>query len=93
MASVKIIFFDIDGTLIDHATGRMSENTILTLKKLQEAGCPDNIDYSKMPAYDDKMEAMLPVIHREIPLKAHVHRADDILLSTPEAGKTEMQDL
>ncbi len=28
--------------------------------------------------YDAKLEAMLPVIHKEIPLKAHVHRADDI---------------
>lgn len=51
---------------------------IIYEKKLQEAGYPDNIDYSKMPAYDDKMEAMLPVIRREIPLKAHAHRADDI---------------
>ncbi len=29
--------------------------------------------------FDFQMEAMLPVIHREIPLKAHAHRADDIL--------------
>lgn len=28
---------------------------------------------------DIKMEAMLPVLNKEIPLKAHVHRADDIL--------------
>ena len=28
---------------------------------------------------DFKLEAMLPVINREIPLKAHAHRADDIL--------------
>lgn len=26
-----------------------------------------------------RMESWLPVLHREIPLKAHVHRADDIL--------------
>ncbi len=25
-----------------------------------------------------KMEALLPVIRKQIPLKAHVHRADDI---------------
>ena len=29
--------------------------------------------------FDFKMEAMLPVIDGEIPLKAHAHRADDIL--------------
>jgi len=28
---------------------------------------------------DIKMEAMIPVLKKEIPLKAHVHRADDIL--------------
>ena len=28
-----------------------------------------------------KLEAMLPVINGEIPLKCHAHRADDILLS------------
>ena len=35
-------------------------------------------DESKKPKYDAKMEAMAKVIRREIPLKAHVHRADDI---------------
>jgi len=35
-------------------------------------------DASKMPAFDIKLEAMIPVISGEIPLKAHVHRADDI---------------
>ena len=47
-------------------------------KKLQAAGYPDNIDYTKLPAYDDKLEALLPVVRKEIPLKAHAHRADDI---------------
>lgn len=47
-------------------------------KKLEAAGYPDNIDYSKLPAYDAKMDALLPVIRKEMPLKAHAHRADDI---------------
>ena len=29
--------------------------------------------------YDQKLEAMIPVVKREIPLKCHAHRADDIL--------------
>ena len=33
----------------------------------------------KNPAFDMKLEAMLPVINGEIPLKCHAHRADDIL--------------
>ena len=35
-------------------------------------------DASKMPKFDMKMEALLPVLRGEIPLKAHAHRADDI---------------
>lgn len=38
-----------------------------------------NGDYSKMPMYDMKCEAMLPVINREIPLKIHAHQANDII--------------
>ncbi|MBQ3157361.1 MAG: amidohydrolase [Clostridia bacterium] len=34
---------------------------------------------NKPRPFDFQMEAMLPVINREIPLKAHAHRADDIL--------------
>lgn len=36
-------------------------------------------DPSKMPERDLGKEAMLPVIRRELPLKIHCHRADDIL--------------
>lgn len=37
------------------------------------------VEYDKNPVgYDAKLEALLPVIRGEIPLKAHVHRADDI---------------
>lgn len=35
----------------------------------------------KEPALDVKLEAMIPVIKKEIPLKAHAHRADDIFTS------------
>lgn len=32
----------------------------------------------KEPTFDMKLEAMIPVLKKEIPLKAHAHRADDI---------------
>lgn len=35
-------------------------------------------DIFKKPAYDPKLEALIPVLKKEIPLKAHAHRADDI---------------
>ena len=36
-------------------------------------------DLSKRPAFDLGMEALIPVIRKEIPLKAHAHQANDIL--------------
>lgn len=42
-------------------------------KKLAET------DPTKKPKFDMKLEAMLPVIRKEIPLKAHAHQADDIM--------------
>ncbi|NLJ98232.1 MAG: amidohydrolase [Tissierellia bacterium] len=35
-------------------------------------------DPTKMPEYDMKMESLSLVLNKEIPLKAHAHRADDI---------------
>lgn len=44
------------------------------LAKKEGAGA----DLSKLPTYDMKMEALIPVLKKEIPFKAHAHRADDI---------------
>ncbi|QEK11345.1 amidohydrolase [Crassaminicella thermophila] len=44
------------------------------LQKLEAA----KEDPAKKPSFDMKMEALVPVIKGEIPLKAHAHRADDI---------------
>lgn len=35
-------------------------------------------DASKKPPFDMRMEALLPVLRRELPLKAHAHAAEDI---------------
>ena len=35
-------------------------------------------DLTKRPRFDMKLEALIPVLKGEIPLKAHAHRADDI---------------
>ena len=37
-----------------------------------------NGDVTTMPAYNQKLEALLPVLAGEIPLKAHAHQANDI---------------
>lgn len=36
-------------------------------------------DITKEPKFDMKMEALIPVMKKEIPLKAHAHRSDDIM--------------
>ncbi len=38
----------------------------------------EDVEAGRHPAYDMKLEALLPVLRGEIPLKAHCHRADDI---------------
>lgn len=35
-------------------------------------------DITKQPAFDIKLDALLPVLRGEIPLKAHAHQADDL---------------
>jgi imidazolonepropionase-like amidohydrolase len=45
-------------------------------KKKLEKG---QADPDKMPERDLKMEALVKVLNKEIPIKAHAHRADDIL--------------
>ena len=44
-------------------------------KEIEEA----EKDAAKTRPFDMKLEALLPVLRKEIPLKAHAHRADDIL--------------
>ncbi len=57
-------------------TAAMLRETLFKAKEYMEAK-----DSGKAPKFDMKMEAMLPVMRKEIPLKAHAHRADDILTS------------
>ena len=69
-----------------HAAGCPEGWNELEMEQAQEQVMDDSqktdadrkVDFSKMPAYDAKMEALLPVIRGEMPLKAHAHRADDI---------------
>lgn len=60
------------------ATAAILRDTLMKTKEYIE-----NLEQSKenpvlAPKYDMKMEAMIKVIKKEIPLKAHAHRADDI---------------
>lgn len=50
MTQVKIAFFDIDGTLFDPQTGRISDKTVQTLKALQAKGIKCCICTGRPPA-------------------------------------------
>ena len=58
------------------ATAAMLREVLFKAKRY----CEDK-ENGNAPAFDMKLEAMIPVIKGEIPLKAHAHRADDILTS------------
>lgn len=49
MTHIKIIFFDIDGTLVDHATGRISDKTVYALTRLKEKGIRICISTGRAP--------------------------------------------
>lgn len=48
-------------------------------------------DITKMPKFDMKMEALIPVMKREIPLKAHAHRSDDIMTAIRIAKEFDLK--
>ena len=65
-------------------TARMSNAALLreNLFKAKEYAARKKAagdDLSKMPAFDMKMEALIPVVEGKLPLKAHAHQANDIL--------------
>ena len=53
------------------------ERTKIYMNKKEKAGD----DSSKLPEYNPKLEALIPVIRGEMPLRAHAHRADDVAMA------------
>ena len=48
-------------------------------------------DILKAPKYDMKMEALIPVLKGELPLKAHAHRSDDIMTAIRIAKEFDLR--
>jgi len=48
-------------------------------------------DPAKLPPYDQKMEALLPVMRKEIPLKAHAHQRNDIFTAIRIAKEFDLK--
>lgn len=60
------------------ATAAVLRETLFEAREYLEHLEMSDEDPDKKPDYDMRMEALIPVLKREIPLKAHAHRADDI---------------
>ncbi len=65
--------------------------TLTMAKRYEEKLTAARGDQKLEPAYDFEMEAMLPVMRKEIPLKAHAHRADDILTAIRVAKEFDLK--
>ena len=59
-------------------TAAMLRETLFKAREYLEKKEAAGEDAAKRPAFDMKLEALIPVLKREIPLKAHAHAAEDI---------------
>ncbi len=66
-------------------------NMILKAKDYLARKEAANGDVTKMPGFDFKCEAMIPVLKREIPLKVHCHQANDILTAIRVAKEFDLK--
>lgn len=60
------------------AIAALLRETLYEAKQYMEDLEASKEDEDKKPDFDLKLEALLPVMRKEIPLKAHAHRTDDI---------------
>ena len=63
------------------ATAAILRESLMKAKEYKEAldNYEKDSEENDKPEFDMKMEALLKVLNKEIPLKAHAHRADDII--------------
>lgn len=59
-------------------TAALLRETLFKAREYMEKKEAAGEDVSKKPAFDIKMESLIPVLKREIPLKAHAHATEDI---------------
>ena len=59
-------------------TAAIFRETLFKAREYMEKKEATGDDISKRPGFDMKLEALIPVLKREIPLKAHAHAAEDI---------------
>ena len=75
------------------ATAALLRETLVAANNYADKIRMGKKDPDKLPDRDLKMEAMLPVINREIPLLIHAHRADDILTGLRIADEVNLKGI
>lgn len=82
-AAMKIAFGENPKNAFGQSKGRAPVTRMMVVGILRELlykakAYMEEKESGKPPKYDIKLEALIPVLKKEIPLKAHCHRADDI---------------
>ena len=79
------------GNFARMSTAAVIRNMILKAKDYLARKEAANGEAAKMPGFDFKCEAMIPVLKKEIPLKIHVHQANDILTAIRLAKEFDLK--
>ena len=72
-------------------TAALLRETLFNAKESMEKKEAAGDDISKRPAFDMKLEAMIPVMKKEIPLKAHAHAAEDLFTALRIAREFDLK--
>ncbi len=72
-------------------TAALLRETLFKAKEYMEKKEAAGEDLFKRPAYDMKLEALIPVLKREIPLKAHAHATEDIFTALRIAREFDLK--
>lgn len=72
-------------------TAALMRETLFKAKEYMQKKGAAHDDSSKMPAFDIKLEALIPVLKREIPLKAHAHASEDIFTALRIAKEFDLK--
>ena len=72
-------------------TAALLRETLFKAREYMEKKEAAGDDVSKRPAFDMKLEALLPVMRREIPLKAHAHATEDLFTALRIAREFDLK--
>ncbi len=72
-------------------TAALLRETLFKAREYMEKKEAAGDDISKRPAFDMKLEALLPVMRKEIPLKARAHAAEDLFTALRIAREFDLK--